>query len=221
MTTPADKEAEFLKKREAMVREQIAAKGVRDRRVLDAMRRVPREKFVLLKELSEAYEDTPLPIDCGQTISQPYMVALMTECLELKGDEKVLEIGTGSGYQTAILCLLCEMVHSMEKHPELCTKASSVLRELGLENFKLMTGDGTKGWPEHAPYEGIIVTAGAPEVPAPLIEQLAVGGRLVIPVGDTFSQILKKLVKTQTGYEASDVCGCRFVPLVGEYGWAE
>jgi protein-L-isoaspartate(D-aspartate) O-methyltransferase len=221
MTMPADKEAEFLHKREAMVREQIAAKGVSDRQVLDAMRMVSREKFVLPRELSEAYDDTPLPIDCGQTISQPYMVALMTECLELKGSEKVLEIGTGSGYQTAILCLLCEMVYSVEKHPELCTRASSILKELGLENFRLIVGDGTKGWPEHAPYDGIIVTAGAPDVPAPLIEQLAVGGRLVIPVGDTFSQILRKLVKTQTAYETRDVCGCRFVPLVGEYGWAE
>jgi len=221
MIMPADKEADFLQKREAMVREQIAAKGVKDRRVLDVMRKVPREKFVLPRDLREAYEDTPLPIDCAQTISQPYMVALMTECLELEGKEKVLEIGTGSGYQTAILCLLCEEVYSIEKQPELCAKASSVLKELGLENFQLKIGDGTKGWPEYAPYDGIIVTAGAPDVPAPLVEQLAVGGRLVIPVGDTFSQILKKLVKTQTGYQTRDVCGCRFVPLVGEYGWAE
>jgi len=133
----------------------------------------------------------------------------------------VLEIGTGSGYQTAILCLLCETVYSVEKHPELCAKASSLLRELGFDNVRLKVGDGTKGWPEYAPYDGIIVTAGAPEIPQPLFEQLALRGRLVIPVGDAYCQMLKKLIKTETGHELKDVCGCRFVPLVGEYGWNE
>jgi len=204
-----------------MVRKQLEGKGIKDPRVLDAMRRVPREKFVLPSDRREAHADTPLPINFGQTISQPYMVALMTECLQLEGAEKVLEIGTGSGYQTAILCLLCEMVYSVEKHPELHAKASAVLRELGLENLRLKEGDGTKGWPENAPYDGIIVTAGAPEIPQPLIEQLTVGGRLVIPVGDACTQVLKELVKTKSGYDVKDVCGCRFVPLVGEYGWKE
>jgi len=204
-----------------MVRDQIERKRIKDPRVLDAMRNVPREKFVLPRDIPEAYADTPLPINCGQTISQPYMVALMTECLQLKGSEKVLEIGTGSGYQTAILCLLCEMVCSIEKHPELSAMASTVLEQLGVENVRLTVGDGTKGWPEHAPYDGIIVTAGAPEFPRPLIEQLAPAGRLVIPVGGAFTQVLKRLVKTEEGYDVSDVCGCRFVPLVGECGWGE
>jgi protein-L-isoaspartate(D-aspartate) O-methyltransferase len=217
----APKEDRFARQREAMVKEQIASKGIRDPRVLDAMRRVPREKFVPSSELPEAYADTPLPIDCGQTVSQPYMVALMTECLELQGHERALEIGTGSGYQTAILCLLCDSVYSVEKHPELSDKASLVLQEVGCTNFRLTVGDGTKGWPEYAPYDAIIVTAGAPDVPAPLMEQLAIGGRLVIPVGDAYSQVLRKIVRTQEGYESNNVCGCRFVPLVGEYGWTE
>ncbi len=217
----APKEDRFARRREAMVKEQIAGKGIHDPRVLDAMRRVPRDKFVPSSELPEAYADTPLPIDCGQTVSQPYMVALMTECLELQGHERVLEIGTGSGYQTAILCLLCDSVYSIEKHSELSDKALSVLQEVGCTNFRLTVGDGTKGWPEYAPYDAIIVTAGAPDVPAPLMEQLAIGGRLVIPVGDAYSQVLKKIVRTQEGYESHNVCGCRFVPLVGEYGWTE
>ena len=218
---PRDKGSRFAGEREAMVRDQIQGKGVKDARVLEAMRIVPREKFVLPRDRNEAYADSPLPIHCGQTISQPYMVALMTECLELHGPEKVLEIGTGSGYQTAILCLLCSFVYSMEKHRELCASARAVLEELGFENVLFKEGDGTKGWPEHAPYEGIIVTAGAPTIPEPLAEQLAAGGRLVIPVGDAFTQVLKKVVRTAAGYDVKDVCGCRFVPLVGEYGWKE
>jgi protein-L-isoaspartate(D-aspartate) O-methyltransferase len=221
MIMQIDEENDFDRQRKAMVRNQIAAKGVNDARVLEAMCRVPREKFVPRREAGEAYADSPLPIDCGQTVSQPYMVALMTECLGLTGSEKVLEIGTGSGYQTAILCLLCDMVYSVEKHPELSEKAMAVLKELGCTNVSLKVGDGTRGWPEHAPYDGIIVTAGAPDIPRPLVEQLVVGGRLVIPVGDAFSQVLKKFVKTGKGYETEDVCGCRFVPLVGEYGWRE
>lgn len=214
-------EDRFARLREAMVNEQIAAKGVGDPRVLDAIRRVPREKFVSPSERREAYADTPLPIECGQTVSQPYMVALMTECLELQGHENTLEIGTGSGYQTAILCSLCDFVYSVEKYPELSEKAAAILQEVGLSNFRLTVGDGTKGWPEYAPYDAIIVTAGAPDVPAPLMEQLGVGGRLVIPVGDAFSQVLRKIVRTDAGYDSHNVCGCRFVPLVGEYGWPE
>lgn len=217
----APEEDRFVRLRETMVKEQIAAKGVRDPRVLDAIRRVPREKFVSPSELQEAYADTPLPIECGQTVSQPYMVALMTECLELQGHEKALEIGTGSGYQTAILCSLCDFVYSVEKYPELSEKAVAILQELGCSNFRVTVGDGTKGWPEYAPYDAIIVTAGAPDVPAPLMEQVAVGGRLVIPVGDAYSQVLRRIVRTETGYDSHNVCGCRFVPLVGEYGWPE
>ncbi len=221
MLMPADKEDKLAGRRKAMVRDQIEGKGIKDPRVLSAMRRVPRDKFVLPSHVSQAYTDTPLPIDCGQTISQPYMVALMTECLELEGHEKVLEIGTGSGYQTAILCLLAEIVYSIEKHPELYATASCLLKELGFDNVHLKVGDGTQGWEEYAPYDGILVTAGAPEIPQPLIDQLTTGGRLVIPVGDTFTQVLKKLVRTESGYELKDVCGCRFVPLVGQYGWKE
>lgn len=202
-----------------MVRRQIQGKGIKDPRVLDAMGRVPREKFVLAKDLRETYADSPLPIECEQTISQPYMVSLMTECLQLKGQEKVLEIGTGSGYQTAILCLLSKMVYSIEKHQELNARAATILQELGFENVRLKVGDGTKGWPEHAPYDGIMVTAGAPEIPQLLIDQLAIGGRLVIPVGDLYTQVLKRLVRSENGCEVEDVCGCRFVPLVGECGW--
>jgi protein-L-isoaspartate(D-aspartate) O-methyltransferase len=219
MLMAGGKEDKLARQRQAMVRDQIAAKGVKDPRVLEAMQQVPREHFVLPAQLKESYADSPLPIDCGQTISQPYMVALMTECLELKGTEKVLEIGTGSGYQTAILCLLCERVYSIEKHPELSEKAFYVLKELGLKNAHLRVGDGTTGWPEHAPFDGIVVTAGAPEIPPPLKEQLAIGGRLAVPVGDMHSQVLKKLVRTEGGYNLKDVCGCRFVPLLGEYGW--
>ncbi len=215
------KEAAFARQRDAMVKNQIQAKGIRDPRVLQAMRKVPREKFVLSRNLQEAYADMPLPINCGQTISQPYMVALMTECLDLQGHEKVLEIGTGSGYQTAILCLLCDTVYSVEKHRELSETAADLLRELDLENVHFNVGDGTSGWPEHAPYDGILVTAGAPDIPQPLVEQLTVGGRLVIPVGDAYTQVLKKLVKTESGYNLKDVCGCRFVPLVGQHGWRE
>jgi protein-L-isoaspartate(D-aspartate) O-methyltransferase len=217
----AAEENRFARLREAMVKEQISAKGIRDPRVLDAMRRTPREKFLPPGELPEAYADTPLPIDCGQTVSQPYMVALMTECLQLQGGERTLEIGTGSGYQTAILCSLCDFVYSVEKYPELSGKAAAILQELGCSNSLLTVGDGTKGWPEYAPYDAIIVTAGAPDVPAPLMEQLAVGGRLVIPVGDAYSQVLRKIVRTDAGYTSENVCGCRFVPLVGEYGWPE
>jgi protein-L-isoaspartate(D-aspartate) O-methyltransferase len=204
-----------------MVRNQLAEKGISDPRVLDAMTNIPRDEFVLSNNLREAYADTPLPIGYGQTISQPYIVALMTQCLELKGPEKVLEIGTGSGYQTAILCLLCDTVYSVEKHPELQERASRSLGTLGLHNVFLKTADGTNGWPEHAPYDGIIVTAGAPGLPPPLMEQLAVGGRLVIPVGDAFTQVLRKVIKTESGHDSADICGCRFVPLVGEYGWKE
>ena len=175
--------------------------------------------FVEKTYYPQAYNDYPLPIGYNQTISQPYMVASMTEILELKGDEKVLEIGTGSGYQTAILAVLCSKVYSIERVSELSHRARSRLKELSFQNINLMVGDGSIGWPNYAPYNGIIVTAGAPEIPNALIEQLAENGRLVIPVGDEFSQILNLVRKHKGRIYRKEFYGCAFVPLVGKGGW--
>jgi protein-L-isoaspartate(D-aspartate) O-methyltransferase len=167
----------------------------------------------------EAYDDHPLPIGEGQTISQPYMVAIMTELLELRGEEKVLEIGTGSGYQLAILAELARAAFSVERFGPLADQSRDRLRELGYRNIEIRTGDGTLGWPEHAPFDGIIVTAGAPRIPPPLIEQLSEGGRLVIPVGEERHQELYRVVKEGGGTRKEYFGGCVFVPLVGEHGW--
>ena len=209
--------------RARMVEEQIASRGVRDARVLEAMRRVPRERF-LAEGLEEfAYQDTPLPIESDQTISQPYIVAFMTEALGLRGGERVLEIGTGSGYAAAVLAEIADEVYTVERYGNLAEGARERLRRLGYDRVRVLHGDGTRGWPEHAPYDGIVVAAGGPEVPRSLREQLAVGGRLVIPVGPT--QQLQKLVRiTRTGeasYEQEDLLEVRFVPLVGTEGWEE
>lgn len=166
-----------------------------------------------------AYADQPLPIDQRQTISQPYIVALMTEALQLSKDDKVLEIGTGSGYQAAVLAELCSAVYTIETIPDLAQKATAVLQELGYGNIIIKVTDGTRGWPEYQPYNGIIVTAGAPRVPQPLLDQLAEGGRLVIPVGDHELQQLLRLTRTPEGIVEDNLGGCRFVPLRGEYGW--
>lgn len=205
--------------RRKMVETQIAARGIRDPRVLEVMRQIPRHLFLDEGMWDQAYQDHPLPIGEKQTISQPYIVALMTEALELTPRDKVLEIGTGSGYQTAILASLCDWVYSVERIRSLALKARRVLDELRLYNVSIKIGDGTEGWPEHAPYQAILVTAGAPEIPLPLKEQLAEGGRLVIPVGDRFSQSLYKLVKRKEEFHQEDLGGCRFVDLVGKYGW--
>lgn len=205
--------------RRKMVETQIAARGIRDPRVLETMRQIPRHLFLDEGMWDQAYQDHPLPIGEKQTISQPYIVALMTEALELTPRDKVLEIGTGSGYQTAILASLCEWVYSMERIRSLALKARRVLDELRLYNVSMRIGDGTEGWPENAPYQAILVTAGAPEIPLPLKEQLAEGGRLVIPVGDRFSQSLYKVVKRKEEFHQEDLGGCRFVDLVGKYGW--
>ncbi|MBI3583051.1 MAG: protein-L-isoaspartate(D-aspartate) O-methyltransferase [Nitrospinae bacterium] len=204
-----------------MVEEQLIGRGIRDRRVLDAMGKVPRHLFVEEALRSRAYGDHPLPIGEKQTISQPYMVALMTESLELKGDEKVLEIGTGSGYQSAVLAELCEKVYSVERIKSLAVKARDRLDSLGYLNIAIKIFDGTYGWIEHAPYDAIIVTAGAPDIPKSLIDQLAVGGRMVIPIGDEFSQTLVKLEKGRDGITTTNICGCVFVKLVGNHGWKE
>jgi len=202
-----------------MVKEQICARGIKDERVIDVMNRVPRHIFVEKTYYHQAYNDYPLPIGSGQTISQPYMVAVMTELLELKSDEKVLEIGTGSGYQTAILASLCAKVYSIERIAELTKRARTTLDSLGFQNVNLMVGDGSIGWPDYSPYDGIIVTAGAPEIPNALIEQLAENGRLVIPVGDEFSQVLNLVRKHKGRIYRKEFFGCTFVPLVGKGGW--
>ncbi len=209
--------------RERMVREQIAARGVRDSQVLAAMRRVPRELF--LKEGLEefAYQDTPLPIESDQTISQPYIVAYMTEALGLQGGEKVLEIGTGSGYAAAVLGEVAGEVYTVERYANLAENAAGRLARLGYKNVHVFTGDGTRGWPEHAPYDAIIVAAGGPEVPPSLREQLALGGRLVIPVGTSSrSQQLVRVTRTaEHEYGEEELMAVTFVPLIGEQGWRE
>jgi protein-L-isoaspartate(D-aspartate) O-methyltransferase len=212
-------DTQYEKAREQMVSEQIAARGVRDPRVLAAIRKVPRHVFVAESLRDLAYADRPLPTARGQTISQPYMVAMMTEALELREKDRVLEIGTGSGYQTAILAEICAEVYTVEKYPELLEGAKSLISRLGYANVTARTGDGTMGWPEHQPYDAILVTAGAPDVPQPLLDQLGEGGRLLIPVGSDMLQELQKLTRRGEEIVEERLIGCQFVPLRGKYGW--
>ncbi len=214
-------EDEFTAIRNRMVDTQIKMRGVDDPRVLAAMQRVPRHLFVPQPLWDQAYNDYPLPIGEDQTISQPYIVALMTEALELQAGDRVLEIGTGSGYQAAVLAELAAKVYSIDRLASLAEKARQVLAELGYTNFQMRVGDGTQGWPEEAPFDAILVTAGAPQVPRPLVEQLALGGRLVVPVGDRFSQTLTRVRLTRDGVKFDYLGGCRFVRLIGKYGWQE
>ena len=202
-----------------MVNTQLIPRGIRDPRVLAAMKKVPRHLFVPLHLRDQAYGDYPLPIGEDQTISQPYIVALMTEILELKETDRVLEIGTGSGYQAAILAELAAQVFTIDRMAPLLAQAERLLAALGYTNIKTRVGDGTLGWPEEMPFDAIIVTAGAPKVPRPLTEQLALGGRLVIPVGDTYSQTLTCVRQTKDGPRFEYHGGCRFVRLIGKYGW--
>lgn len=205
--------------RREMVQEQISERGVRDPRVLDAMLRVPRHEFVSEDFISGAYADQPLPIGDGQTISQPFMVGAMTQALALEGEERVLEVGTGSGYQAAVLALLAREVHSMENITTLAASAQERLSRLGYKNVHVHSGDGTLGWPQAAPYDAIVVTAAAPGIPPPLIAQLSEGGRLVIPVGSATEQellLVRKLGKQTT---SETLHYCRFVPLLGRFGW--
>jgi protein-L-isoaspartate(D-aspartate) O-methyltransferase len=212
---------EFSKERQAMVEEQLRRRGISDVRVLEAMGKVPRHLFVPENYRASAYEDRPLPIGEGQTISQPYMVAVMTQSLDLRGEERVLEIGTGSGYQAALLCLLCRKVYTVERIVPLMERAREALQELNYKNISYRTGDGTKGWPEEAPFDGIIVTAGAPEMPKTLQSQLAEGGRLVIPTGPRYTQTLYKVTRKGNRFIEEDITGCVFVPLVGDFGWKD
>ncbi|MGQ9687346.1 MAG: protein-L-isoaspartate(D-aspartate) O-methyltransferase [Desulfobaccales bacterium] len=216
-----DPENLYAAARRLMVESQIRARGVTDPRVLAAMAKVPRHRFVPRHLWDQAYNDYPLPIGEDQTISQPYIVALMTEALELKGPEKVLELGTGSGYQTAILAELAAQVFSIDRLPSLVRSAEKALKEMGYTNITLQVGDGTLGWAGEAPFDAILVTAGSPQVPPPLIDQLALGGRLVIPVGDRYSQTLTRVRRLAEGLKYEYMGGCRFVKLIGRHGWQE
>ena len=206
---------DFKAMREKMVETQIKARGVRDPRVLSALLKVERHRFVPKEYLNSAYSDQPLPIGEGQTISQPYIVALMTELIELKGDEKVLEIGTGSGYQAAILAELAKEVYTIEIIESLASMAKNRLLESGYQNIKVKAGDGYLGWPEVAPFDAIIITAAPDHIPKPLIEQLKEGGRMVVPVG-TYTQELKKIVKQSGKIETINIIPVVFVPMTGE-----
>jgi protein-L-isoaspartate(D-aspartate) O-methyltransferase len=207
--------------REKMVREQIADRGVRDPRVLEAMRKVPRHLFVPEELRDRSYEDSPLPIGNGQTISQPYMVAWMTDLLRLKEGDRVLEVGTGSGYQAAILCELAYRVYTIEVDAALAARAEETVRSFGYKNLLVKVGDGTEGWQEEAPFDAITVTAGAPSVPQPLLDQLALGGRMVIPVGSKTMQMLTLITREAGGFRTSQEGSCVFVPLLGKFGWKQ
>lgn len=204
-----------------MVQEQLVARGVKGPRVLQAMGKIPRHLFVESALADRAYHDGPLPIGEKQSISQPYMVALMSEALQLEGHEKVLEIGTGSGYQTAVLAELSVNVFSIEKIRSLAVKARALLDDLRYYNVAIHVGDGSLGWSEHAPFDAILVTAASPVLPQPLLEQLSVGGRLVIPLGEEQSQVLKRMQRKASGWEEEQLTECRFVKLWGKYGWPD
>ena len=202
-----------------MIAQQIKSRGIKDENVIQAFMKVPRHFFVPENLVSLAYSDRPLPIGEGQTISQPYMVALMTELLDLKDKDKVLEIGTGSGYQTAILAELAREVYTIERIATLLEKAIQILEKLKYKNIHFKLDDGSRGWIDFAPYDKIIVTAGSPDIPCVLLQQLKDGGRMVIPVGSRYNQDLKVVFKKGKNIEIKDAGGCIFVPLVGEFGW--
>ncbi|MFC1557018.1 protein-L-isoaspartate(D-aspartate) O-methyltransferase [candidate division KSB1 bacterium] len=205
--------------RERMVEKQLRARGISDKRVLNVFLKLERHLFIEESLWDRAYEDTPLPIGKNQTISQPYIVALMSEALELKGSERILEIGTGSGYQAAILALLSGQVFTVERHTELTRKAREIFDLLNLHNIATRMGDGSIGWSKFAPYDRIVVTAASPKRPQPLLDQLTDGGMLVIPIGEEDTQMLYKFTKKGTTVERESLCPCAFVPLIGVEGW--
>jgi protein-L-isoaspartate(D-aspartate) O-methyltransferase len=215
--------ADFAELRQRMIKEQLIARGIRDTAVLRAMIEVPREEFVSADQRQFAYRDSALPIGQAQTISQPYIVALMTEALELKLVDRVLEVGTGSGYGAAIASRIAGEVYSVERHSALAHVARERFDRLGYRNIHVSLGNGTLGWPEHAPYNAIVVTAGGPSIPDPLREQLAVGGRMVIPVGPvvTEQELIRVRRLAHDSYRQEDLGGVRFVPLIGKGGWPE
>jgi protein-L-isoaspartate(D-aspartate) O-methyltransferase len=204
-----------------MVEEQLITRGIDNPRVLAAMEKVPRHLFVDEDLRERAYEDGPLPIGQGQTISQPYIVALMTQALELKGEEKVLEVGTGSGYEAAVLAELCAQVFSVERVEELAPRARILLTSLGYENITVHVGDGTLGWAEHAPYDAAVISAAAPQIPRPVLDQLRPGGYLVLPMGEEDLQSLVRIQRGKEGLKEEYLGECRFVKLKGIYGWKE
>ena len=212
---------DYSRLRERMVQRQIAGRGVRSEKVLDAMRKVPRERFLPNGQAAWAYDDAPLPIGDDQTISQPYIVAYMTEALLLEGGEKVLEIGTGSGYAAAVLAEIAADVYTIERIDGLAIMARIVLDKLGYQNVNVRQGDGTLGWPEHAPFDAIVVTAGGPDVPDPLKRQLKIGGRLVMPIGKTtwFQELVRVTRITEADFDTEYLVPVRFVPLIGAEGW--
>jgi protein-L-isoaspartate(D-aspartate) O-methyltransferase len=211
----------YEKERMRMLEDQIIHRGVKDERVLAAMRKVPRHEFLPEAIRGMAYQDSALPLGEAQTMSQPYMVALMSELLELKGAERVLEIGTGSGYQTAVLAELCGKVYTLERIKLLADRARATLDRLGYRTVAIKVYDGTYGWKDMAPFDAIMVTAGAPDVPAPLIDQLKEGGRMVVPVGERYGQVLMKVTRTAQGPVMERNIPCTFVPLIGIHGWKE
>jgi len=211
----------YEKARKKMVKSQIESRGIKDPKVLEAFLTVKRHLFVEEALRSQSHNDYPLPIGSGQTISQPYIVALMTEGLELKEDDRVLEIGTGSGYQTAILAEIAKEVYSIERIGELSDRTIDLLEELGYTNIEIKVDDGTTGWVSKSPFDAIVVTAASPDIPRPLTDQLKEGGRMVIPVGGRASQYLVKVTKKRGKLVKESLGGCRFVKLIGEYGWRD
>jgi protein-L-isoaspartate(D-aspartate) O-methyltransferase len=215
------KHPDFETQRQNMVRDQIARRGIHDPRLLEAMGSIPRHEFLPSNQRTWAYMDGAQRIGMGQTISQPYIVALMTDALHLQGDEKVLEVGTGSGYQAAVLGRLAREVHTIERHASLADAARALLAEQGFNNIQVHVGDGSQGLAAHAPYQGILVTAAAPQVPPTLLQQLDEGGRLVLPVGQRFSQILQVWQRQGEQFSHTTITAVAFVPLIGEEGWGE
>ncbi len=211
----------YTEEREQMVRFQLVARGIKNKRVIDAFRKVPRHLFVNERFRDDAYGDHPLPIGAGQTISQPFIVARMTEFLEVTEDTKVLEIGTGSGYQTAILAELAKEVYTVERIESLLEGAKKILDNLGYKNIRFKTGDGTLGWRKFAPFDRIIVTAAAPDITQTLFEQLKENGKMVMPLGERFSQVLTVVEKARGKKKVYKSDGCIFVPLIGEYGFEQ
>jgi protein-L-isoaspartate(D-aspartate) O-methyltransferase len=211
----------YVQARERMVEEQLVSRGINDRRVLRAMAKIPRHLFLERDLWDQAYEDHPLPIGANQTISQPYIVALMAEALGLRGTERVLEVGTGSGYLAAVLSELCAEVFSVERVQVLALKARTLLSSLGYRNVSVLVGDGTLGWEEHAPYDAVVISAGAPCIPRPLIEELAIPGCLVFPMGEKELQTLVRIHKDQQGIREDYLGECHFVKLTGRYGWED
>jgi protein-L-isoaspartate(D-aspartate) O-methyltransferase len=214
-------EEKLEKKRIEMVNKQIISRGIKNKRLIEVMKEVPRHIFVPENLRNKAYEDCALPISCGQTISQPYIVAFMIDLLNLKEDEKVLEIGTGSGYNTVILAKLVKEVYTIERIKELAENAKRIFQELNIKNVIMKIGDGSKGWQEYQPYDAIIVTASVPFVPKCLLEQLKIGGRMVIPVGEYDIQTLTYIEKRENEFITRNTIGCVFVPLIGENAWSE